>query len=63
MLVEEIREEMTIPKGVSVEIKGRYIKVTGPKGFLERTFKYPFIQLMLKNDAILLKVDYPRKSS
>lgn len=61
-MVEEIREEMTIPKGVSVEIKGRYIKVTGPKGFLERTFKYPFIQLMLKDDAILLKVDYPKKS-
>ncbi len=62
MLVEEIREEMLIPEGVSAEIEGRYLKVTGPKGSLERTFKYPFIQLRLVDGAILLKVDYPRKA-
>ncbi len=61
-MVEEIREEMLIPEGVSAEIKGRYLMVTGPKGTLERTFKYPFIQLRLLDGAILLKVDYPRKA-
>ena len=61
-MVEEIREEMLIPEGVSAEIEGRYLKVTGPKGSLERTFKYPFIQLRLVDGAILLKVDYPRKA-
>ena len=62
MLVEEIKEQMQIPEGVTVEITGRYIKVTGPKGTLERTFKYPFIQLMLKDGAVMLKVDYPKKA-
>lgn len=62
MLVEEILEQMPIPEGVTVEIEGRYIKVTGPKGSLERTFKYPFIQLTKADDTVKLKVDYPKKS-
>lgn len=62
MLVEEIKEEITIPEGVTVDVSGRYFKVAGPKGTLERTFKYPFVQLQKKDGSITLKVDYPRKA-
>lgn len=61
MLVEEIREKMQMPDDVEVELSGHTLKVKGPLGTNERTFKYPNVRLESKNDSIALIVDYPRK--
>merc|ERR1712170_32746 len=38
--------EIATPEGVDVSIKSRYVKVTGPRGSLERSFK--FLKMDLK---------------
>src|SRR5687767_10051547 len=42
-----------VPQGVKAEIRGLNIKVNGPKGQLERTFKGE-ISITLENDQILV---------
>jgi len=44
-----IREEIDIPEGVSVEVNNLSVKVSGPKGILERRFDYA--------DGIIIKVE------
>ncbi|PLX47701.1 MAG: 50S ribosomal protein L6 [Desulfobulbaceae bacterium] len=43
-----------IPAGVQVDIKGNHIKVTGPKGALERTFR-PEIEFVTEGNIISVK--------
>lgn len=61
MLVEEIKEEIEMPEDVTMTLSGRTLVLEGPKGKLERTFKYPTISLHSKNGSIVLSVAYPRK--
>ncbi|MCC6014305.1 MAG: 50S ribosomal protein L6, partial [Desulfurococcaceae archaeon] len=35
-----IREEIEVPEGVSVEVEGRRVRVSGPKGTVERDFSH-----------------------
>ncbi len=44
-----LREEIDIPEGVSVEINNLCVKVSGPKGSLQRSFDYA--------DGIIIKVE------
>jgi len=43
-----------IPKGVEVEIKGSYVRVTGPKGELKRTLS-PTMVVELEDGKLLVK--------
>lgn len=43
-----------VPAGVQVDIKGSHIKVTGPKGTLERDFR-PEIEFVTDNNVISVK--------
>lgn len=43
-----------IPAGVQVDIKGNHIKVTGPKGTLERDFR-PEIEIVAEGNIISVK--------
>lgn len=43
-----------IPAGVQVDIKGNHIKVTGPKGNLERTFR-PEMEFVTEGNIISVK--------
>ena len=40
--------ELTIPEGVSIQIDNKHVKVTGPKGELNKTFKY-FHDIKIEN--------------
>lgn len=42
---------MLVPKGITVELKGRSLAIKGPKGDLERTF-HPEMVLSMKDDQI-----------
>jgi large subunit ribosomal protein L6 len=44
---------ITVPKGVSVDIKGNTVKITGAKGELERTVDSD-IAVVLENDQIVM---------
>jgi len=62
MLAEEIRDEIEIPEGVEATVSNHYVLIKGPKGSLERRFKYPNVRLFSKNGNVVLVVDYPRKA-
>merc|ERR1712226_1487170 len=43
---------IAIPEGVTVDVKARNIKVTGPRGSLSRNFKHIQIQLQVRDDKV-----------
>jgi large subunit ribosomal protein L6 len=45
------RKPVLVPKGITVELKGRSLAIKGPKGDLERTF-HPEMVLSMKDDQI-----------
>ncbi len=45
------KKPIAVPKGVKLDLKPSYLKVTGPKGSLERDI-LPEIELQLENDII-----------
>jgi len=61
MLADEIKEEIKIPDGVEVSVDKHFVKIKGPKGSMERNFKYPNVRLESKNSSVVLVTDYPRK--
>lgn len=42
-----------IPSGVKCELKGQHLKVTGPKGTLEKTFN-PAVNIAIENDELVV---------
>lgn len=55
------KKPVAVPAGVKVEIDGNKVKVTGPKGTLEKTF-HNEMEISLENQAIWVKrpTDQPR---
>ncbi|MCQ8893446.1 MAG: 50S ribosomal protein L6 [Methanolinea sp.] len=53
--------KVTIPSGVKVEVDGPTVRVTGPKGQLERTFRYPQISLALADNQLVISTPADRK--
>jgi len=39
---------VTIPSGVTIEVAGSTVRVSGPKGQLERSFRFPQITLAIR---------------
>eukprot|EP01132_Coremiostelium_polycephalum_P002666 gene2666-3308_t len=54
MKVIRSSKSVAIPEGVTVEVKGRFVKVTGPRGTLSRTFNNSIdINLNGKKEVLL----------
>lgn len=54
--VVHLREYIEVPNNVKVEIEGKKVKVSGPKGSIERDFSYSHnIFIKLENDKIVLE--------
>lgn len=52
----KLREEIPIPEGVSVEIKGKSVRVRGPKGVVERDFSYlRGVAISMESGAVVLE--------
>ena len=47
------KKPIAVPKGVKVEIKGRHVKVTGPKGTLEKDIR-PEVELVTAAEGELV---------
>jgi large subunit ribosomal protein L6 len=54
-------EELTIPENVNVEIIGSKVKVSGPKGSLEREFKTTGIKIEKKENKIIVSSEQDRR--
>lgn len=50
-----------IPKGVNVEINGPLVRVKGPKGQLERVFRFPQITMSVAGDEMVISTEADRK--
>ena len=53
---------VTIPTGVKVELTGPLLKVSGPKGQLERSVRYPKITTSLEDDVLVFSTESDRKN-
>ncbi|MBW2996893.1 50S ribosomal protein L6 [Candidatus Woesearchaeota archaeon] len=56
MRIPELTEHVKIPEGVQVETVNTTVKVKGPKGDLERDFKFQKIDAKVEGNKIMLTV-------
>jgi len=61
ILGETAERSLEIPQGVTVELSGRVVKVTGPKGALEENLSHLPVTLALQDKTITIKTAWPRK--
>jgi len=61
VLVELAEESMQIPEGVQVNIDGRRVKATGPKGTLEEDFSHLPVRFSLEAGVIRVYSPWARK--
>jgi len=60
--VIEMQADLIVPENVKIEIDNKTVKVTGPKGSLEREFKYFFdIKITKKNNKVFVTSPSDRK--
>lgn len=50
--ITEMKEEMKIPDGVKVTLKGKTVTVQGPKGTMSKTLAHPKIDLAVNGDTV-----------
>lgn len=50
MKVVNAKSEVKIPDGVTVEVKSRVVKVTGPRGSLTKSFRHMSVDLCMPNE-------------
>ncbi len=60
-MMKESKEIVPIPEGVNVEIEGKLIKVSGPKGELQRELDFPRISIEEKDKEIVVSTEIPRR--
>ena len=56
-----IRKEVPIPPEVKVDMVGREVTVTGPKGDLKREFIHPRLKIDIKAETVDVYCELPRK--
>lgn len=54
-------QELTIPENVNVELLGNKVKVSGPKGSLEREFKLGEIKIEKKDSKIIVSSEQEKR--
>ncbi|MEA2054800.1 MAG: 50S ribosomal protein L6 [Candidatus Thermoplasmatota archaeon] len=53
--------EIEIPEGVKLDIKGNTVKVEGPKGKLERELVHHSIIIKKENSKVIIRCELPKK--
>ena len=60
--IPEIKEEISIPQDITIEIDdAKTLKVTGPKGSLQRILEHPSIDIKKSEDKIEISCILPKK--
>lgn len=61
-ILAEIKHEIDIPEGVTVTVDhGNHTVVKGPKGQLERQFRFRGVTVSVEGDTVLVHKDLPRR--
>ena len=60
--VDEIRKEIEIPSGVTMDCKEGELTVKGPRGELQRTFTHPRVTLLLEGEKAVVHCSKPKRS-
>ena len=62
MVKHYFREEfIATPDDVQVSLNGNEVKVSGPKGTLQRSFSHPKIELSIKDKKIRIYIKKPAR--
>ena len=61
VLVELVERRIAIPEGVQIEIQGRKLKTTGPKGTLEEDFSHLPVQFAKEDQTIRVYAPWAKK--
>merc|ERR550514_452707 len=56
-------KEIDIPEGVTVEIKSRLVKVTGPRGTMEKSFKFIKLDLRVEGKKVIAELWFGNKKA
>ena len=61
VLVELAERKLSIPEGVQIDVEGRKIKATGPKGTLAEDFGHLPVQFALEDQTLRIYAPWARK--
>ena len=61
VLVELAERKLPIPDGVQIEIQGRTVKATGPKGTVQEDFSHLPVQFALEGQTLRVYAPWARK--
>ena len=61
VLVELAERKLSIPEGVHIEIQGRTVKATGPKGTVQEDFSHLPVQFALEGQTLRVYAAWARK--
>ena len=61
-ILPEIQHEVEIPEGVTVTVEnGHHTIIKGPKGELDRAFRYRGVRLQVDDGKVVIHKDLPRR--
>ena len=61
MNIEEVKEQITIPEGVTASIDNDVLTIKGEKGEISRVFSYPRIDVSVKDKKVIIGCKLHRK--
>ena len=61
MRPEQILEKVELPQGVQATVESNVVKVTGPKGEVEKDLKSPRVDVLKQDNAIIIQSKKPTK--
>ncbi len=59
--IQDIKEDIALPEGVTAQLEGDRLIITGEKGKITRFFSHPKISVELKDNHIHLRCQNPRR--
>ncbi|MEW6222293.1 MAG: 50S ribosomal protein L6 [Candidatus Hadarchaeota archaeon] len=58
-----IKNKINIPEGLQVQVSGRSVEVSGPKGKLSRNFRFSGVKIKLEGSEVVLEAESTSKAS
>ena len=51
-MISEVKEQITIPEGVTAQLENNLLKIKGEKGEISRVLTHPKINIKLQNNTV-----------
>jgi large subunit ribosomal protein L6 len=56
-----IKEKIEVPKGIELKVSGRSVEVSGPKGKLSKTFRFPDVKIAPEGKEVAVEASSKRR--